>query len=136
MDLSAHVSFDGRCEEAFKYYETHLGGKTEMMMTHAGTPAEGHVPAEWKAKIMHGRIRIGDSLLMGVDAPAGRYEQPKGFSISLRVFTAAGAERAYKALSESGTVQMPMQKTFFAERFGMTVDRFGIPWIVVCEQEA
>jgi len=136
MNLTAHVSYNGRCEEAFGYYEKHLGGKIQMMMTHAGTPAESHVPAEWKQKIMHGRIAIGDSLLMGVDAPPGRYEAPKGFSISLRVGSAAEAERSFRALSDNGAVQMPMQQTFFAARFGMTVDQFGIPWIVVCEQEA
>lgn len=133
MNLTAHVTFDGRCDEAFRYYEKHLGAKIERMMTYASTPAEGHMPAEWKAKILHGRVTIGDSLLMAADAPPGRYEAPKGFSISLRVPTAADAERAYGALSEKGTVQMAMQKTFFAERFGMVVDQFGIPWIVACE---
>jgi PhnB protein len=135
MNLSAHVSYNGRCEEAFKYYEKHLGGKILRMMTHAGTPAEGHVPAEWKQKIMHGQIQIDDSILMGVDAPPGRYQPAAGYSVSLNVTTGADAERIYAALSDNGTVQMPMQETFFAVRFGMTVDQFGIPWIVICEKQ-
>jgi PhnB protein len=134
MELRAHVSFNGQCEEAFKFYEQHLGGKIDRMMRFEGTPAAGQAPAEWKNKILHGRIAIGDSLMMGADAPPGRYETPKGLTMSLGVKSAAEAERLFTALSEKGTVQMPLQETFFAVRFGMVVDRFGIPWMVVCEK--
>jgi PhnB protein len=77
---------------------------------------------------------VDNQVLMGSDAPPGRYEAPKGISVSLNVKTPADAERIFNALSENGKVQMPLQQTFWAQRFGMTVDRFGIPWMVNCEQ--
>ena len=107
-----------------------------MMMTHEGSPAAEQVPAQWLKKIMHARMTIGEQVLMGSDAPPDRYEAAKGFSISLTVGTPAEAERIFKALASHGTVQMPLEKTFWAARFGMLVDRFGIPWMVNCEQAA
>jgi PhnB protein len=136
MQANAHVSFSGQCEEAFKYYEKHLGGKIERMMTHEGTPMEGQTPPDWRKKIIHARIRLGDTVLMGVDAPPARYQKPQGFSVTLEVETPAEAERMFGALSDNGTVQMAMQQTFFAAKFGMTFDRFGTPWIVICEKAA
>jgi PhnB protein len=92
------------------------------------------VPAEWRDKIMHARLIVGDKVLMGSDAPPEHYEGTKGFSVSLGVDSMAEAERMFRALAENGTVRMPLQKTFWAEGFGMLVDRFGIPWMVNCEQ--
>ncbi len=131
MQLNAHVAFNGNCEEAFEFYEKHLGGKIEVLMRFEGTPAMGMAPAEFKNKVIHGEISIGDGKLMGADAPPGRYNPPKGISISLGVTSDADAERVFAALSEKGTVTMPLQETFFASRFGMVVDKFGLPWMVV-----
>ena len=136
MQLNAYLLFNGQCEAAFKFYEKCLGGKIEAMMVHAGTPAEQFVPAEWRNKILHARLTVGDAVLMASDAPPGRYEKPKGFSVSVQVKDPAQAERIFKALSEGGTVTMPMEKTFWAERFGMLVDQFAIPWMVNCEPAA
>jgi PhnB protein len=136
MQLNAYLLFNGECEAAFKFYEKSLGGKIEAMMVHTGTPAEQQVPAEWRNKILHARMTVGDAVLMASDAPPGRYEQPKGFSVSIQVKDPAQAERIFKALSEGGTVQMPMEPTFWATRFGMLVDQFGIPWMVNCELPA
>jgi PhnB protein len=136
MQLSPYLTFNGRCEAAFKFYERCLGGKIEAMMTHAGTPAEEHVPSEWRTKILHARLIVGDDVLMGSDAPPDHYEQPKGFSVSLQIKDPEAAERIFHALAENGTVQMPLQQTFWAARFGMLVDRFGIPWMVNCDQAA
>jgi PhnB protein len=133
MQLNPYLTFKGQCEEAFKFYEKSLGGKITAMFPHAGTPAEQHVPPEWRSKIMHASLTIDNQVLMGSDAPPGRYEQPQGVSVSLNVKTPADAERIFKALSENGKVTMPLQQTFWAARFGMTVDRFGIPWMVNCE---
>jgi PhnB protein len=131
--VNPHLNFNGNCEEAFRHYEKALGGKIEAMLAHEGTEAEQHVPAEWRKKIIHARMKVGDTLLMGADAPPGRYSEPKGFAVSLLVKTPQEADRAFHALSEKGTVQMPIAKTFFSERFGMVVDRFGIPWMVNCD---
>jgi PhnB protein len=136
MRSNPYLYFDGRCEAAFNFYEKILGGKIQMMMQHEGTPAAEHVPAEWRKKIMHARMAVGDQVLMGSDAPPDRYHKPQGFSIALQVETAAEADRIFQALSEGGRVTMPIQETFWAIRFGMLVDQFGIPWMVDCEKPA
>ena len=92
-----------------------------------------HVPAGWSDKVMHGNLTIGDQALMGADAPPGRYEEPKGISLSLHIKSVADAERIFDELAEGGRVVMPLEKTFWAARFGMLVDRFGIPWMINCE---
>jgi PhnB protein len=136
MKVNPYLMFDGRCEEAFKFYEKCLGAKIEAMLPHEGSPAEGHVPPEWNKKILHARMKIGDTVLMGSDSPPGRQEQPKGFSVTLHADTPAEAERVYAALAEKGTIGMPMNQTFFAARFGMLVDQFGTPWMIICEKAA
>jgi PhnB protein len=104
------------------------------MIPHEGTPAETNVPAEWRKKIMHARMTIGDSILMGGDPPPAYYHQPKGFSINIALKDPAEAERIFKALSEGGSVTMPFGETFWALRFGMSSDRFGIPWMINVER--
>ena len=136
MHLHTYLVFKGQCEEAFRFYERCLGGKIEMMMTHGEAPTAEQVPPEWRSKVMHTRLVVGDQALMGSDAPPAHYEEPKGFSVSLGVDDAAEAERIFHALAESGTVRMPLQETFWALRFGMLVDRFGIPWMINCERPA
>ena len=133
MQLNPYLTFNGQCEEAFKFYAQCLGGKIEAMMTHKGTPAEAHVPAEWAGKIMHARMTIGDAVLMGSDAPPSHFRPPAGFSVSLQMKDLAEANRVFGTLGAGGTVQMPFEKTFWARGFGMLVDRFGTPWMVNCE---
>ena len=136
MQLNPYLTFNGRCEEAFRFYEKVLGGKIEAMMSHAGSPMEQQVPPEWRSKIMHTRLRLGDEVLMASDAPPDRYQPMQGFSVTLAIEDPAEADRVFHALSERGTVQMPIQKTFWALRFGMFVDQFGTPWMINCEQAA
>jgi PhnB protein len=134
--LNPYLHFNGQCEEAFNFYAKVLGGEIVTMMPHKGTPAEEHVPAKWRNKIIHARLMVGDKLLMASDAPPDRFDQPKGFSVTVGVDTAAEAERIYNTFAEGGTVRMPMEETFFAERFGMVTDRFGTPWMILCEKKA
>ena len=134
MRLNAYLFFNGQCQAAFKFYEQCLGGKIDAMLTHAGTPAEKQVPAEWRDKIIHARLTIGNSVLMGSDAPPDHQEGTQGFSVNIALGDPAEAERIFHALAANGTVRMPIQKTFWAERFGMLVDQFGIPWMVNCDQ--
>lgn len=136
MQIHPYLLFKGDCEQAFQYYEKALGGKIEAMIRHEGTPAEAHVSPEWRRKIMHARLTVGDQALMGSDAPLERFERPQGFSVSLQVKSPAEAERVFNSLAEGGTVRMPIQQTFWSARFGMLVDRFGIPWMINCEQAA
>jgi len=133
MQLIPYLTFNGQCEAAFKFYERCLGGKIAAMLPHAGTPAEEYVPADWRDKILHARLIVGDEVLMGSDAPPDRYQKPKGFSVSLQIKDPAEAERIFHALAEKGSVQMPLEQTFWAARFGTLVDQFGIPWMVNCE---
>lgn len=133
MDLNAYLHFNGNCDEAFKFYERALGGKIEMRSTFGESPMADQMPA-MKDRIVHMRIRIGDQLLMGSDSPPERYSPPQGFSLSLGTKTPEEAEKMFAALSAGGQVHMPMAESFFAKRFGMLVDKFGIPWMVVCQQ--
>jgi PhnB protein len=105
-------------------------------MTFGDSPMSQQMPADWRNKVMHARMTVGDTVLMGSDSPHDRYEAPKGFSLSIGVKDPAEAERIYNALSEGGKIEMPLQKTFWAAKFGMVVDRFGIPWMINCEQPA
>jgi PhnB protein len=136
MKLDTYLLFNGDCEAAFKFYERVLGGKIEIMMPHAGSPMEKQTPPEWLNKILHARLSVGDQILMGSDAPPEHYQKPQGFSVSIMIDDPAQGERIFNALAESGKVTMPYQKTFWAERFGMLVDRFGIAWMVNCEKAA
>jgi PhnB protein len=129
-----YVTFNGQCEAAFKFYETALGGKIVAMLRHGDMPMGGEVPPESKNHILHARLMVGDKVLMGSDAPTGRYEGVKGFYVSLSIQEPAEAERLYKALSEGGAVHMPIQETFWARRFAMFADKFGIPWMINCEK--
>jgi PhnB protein len=132
MQISPYLHFNGNCQEAFQFYERVLGGKIEALIPHAGTPAEAHVPPEWKDKIMHARLNTQGQALMASDTPPGRYNKPQGFSVTLDIKDIAEAERIYAALAENGNVTMPLQQTFWAARFAMFFDRFGIPWMINC----
>jgi PhnB protein len=132
MNIDPYLLFNGNCEAAFKFYEKVLGGKIDAMMPHEGSPMAGHVSAEWQKKIMHARLLIGDKVLMGSDAPPDRYEPMKGFSVTIGIDKPAEAEHIFNALAEKGTVKMALEKTFWAERFGMLVDQFGTPWMINC----
>jgi len=134
MHLNPYLSFNGQCEAAFKFYERCLGGKIECMMTYESRPGEYPVPPEWDKKILHATLKVGDQALMGADVPAGRYQKTQGFSLTLGLKDQAEAERIFKELAEEGTVEMALQETFWAVRFGVLVDRFGIPWTINCER--
>jgi PhnB protein len=133
MQMTTYLSFNGQCEAAFKLYEEQLGGKLGPIFRYAGSPMANQVPADWQDKIMHGSLTVGEQVLMGGDVAPDRYEAPRGFSLSLQTPDAAEAERVFHALAKDGKVTMPLEKTFWAERFGMLVDRFGIPWLINCE---
>lgn len=133
MKLNPYLSFNDECKAAFKFYEQCLGGKIDTMMTYGESPMADQTPTDKLDKIMHASLIVGDTVLMGSDAPPGFLEKPQGFSVSL-VFTAPEeAERIFNALAENGTVRMPIQETFWSPRFGMLTDRFGIPWMINCE---
>ncbi len=135
MQINPYLLFSGQCEEAFRFYEELLGGKIQVMKTYEETPAGGQAPANWHKKILHARMAIGSQILMGSDPPPGREPRPQGFSVSISVDEPAEAERIFHGLAAGATVAMPIQETFWAKRFGMLTDRFGIPWMINCEAE-
>lgn len=136
MQLNPYLSFNGQCEAAFKFYEQCFGGKIEYLMTYESKSVEYPVPSEWREKILHATLAVGDQVLMGADALPDQYQKPQGFSLTLGLKDEAEAERIFNALAEKGTVEMALQETFWAVRFGVLVDRFGIPWTVNCERAA
>jgi PhnB protein len=133
MQMNAYLSFHGDCEAAFGFYAEHLGGRIGEIFRYAGSPMADQVPADWQDKVMHGSVTIAEHVLMGGDVAPDRYEKPQGFSLSLQIRSTTEAERVFRALAEEGMVLMPLEKTFWAARFGMIVDRFGVPWMINCE---
>src|SRR5271165_261312 len=101
MQLNPYLNFNGQCEAAFKFYEQCLGGKIVTMVTYAGTPVADQVPPEWRNKILHATLMVGDEVLMGCDTPPGRYHEPKGFSVTLGLKDPAEAERIFNVLAEN-----------------------------------
>ena len=134
MTISPHLYFNGQCEEAFKFYAKLLNGQIVTMITYSGSPAQSHVPEQWRNKILHAALSIAGQTIMAADAPPDRYQLPQGFSVGLHVPNSGEAERIFKALSENGSAQMPLQKTFWSPAFAMLTDRFGIPWMINTEQ--
>ncbi|HEX7137766.1 MAG TPA: VOC family protein [Vicinamibacterales bacterium] len=130
--MHTYVNFAGKCAEAFRFYEKHLGGTIGMMMTHGQAPDQSKVDPSWKDAVLHARISVGGAELLGADIPNA---QPmRSAYLSLSVDGDGEAERIYAALAESGEVFMPIQETFFATRFAQVRDRFGINWMILHER--
>ena len=133
MKLLTYVNYAGKCAEAFQFYEKNLGGKIVMMMKHGESPQPNpNVPADWKDAILHARIDIGGTSLLGADIP--NVEPMKSAYLSLMLDSIEEAERVYAVLSEGGQVFMPIQETFFAFRFAMLRDKFGAAWMLLKER--
>jgi PhnB protein len=133
MQMNPYLSFNGDCETAFRHYAQCLGGRLGELFRYGGSPMADQAPTGWDDKIMHGSVAIGGQVLMGADVAPDQYEAPKGFSLSLQIKDTADAERVFCELSNGGQVLMPLERTFWADRFGMLVDRFGVPWMINCE---
>ena len=132
MRLIPHLTFAGQCESAFKFYERVLGGNIVTMLTYGNSPLAEQVPLEWREKIVHASLMVGEAELIGADALPGQQERPQGFFVLLEMAGPARAEQVFGALAENGVVQMPLHKTFWSPAFGVLVDQFGIPWEISC----
>jgi PhnB protein len=136
MQFAPYLNFNGNCRQAFAYYQKHLGGEIPMTLTYGETPGEPN-PAfndETRKLIAHTRLVIGDFAILGSDNPPTMSSSMVNDVVTVCFYApdAAEAERVFKALSDKGEVRMPLQQTFFAHRFGMTSDQFGIRWMVNC----
>jgi PhnB protein len=130
MKMNVHLNFSGNCGEAFAFYQKVFGTPAPFAMTYGQAPAGAPVPPEWSSKIMHTSIPLGGGQLMGCDAPPDRSTPLGGFQISVESSDQAEVQRIYDGLKEGGTVQMPIQKTFWSPLFGMCTDKFGVAWMV------
>jgi len=134
MNVNAYLNFPGTCEEAFNFYAKCLGSQIVAMIRSSDTPMKDKIPADRQAKIMHARMIIGGTVLMGSDAPPDHFKPAQGLTVCLNVAEAAEAERVFHALAEGGKVEMAIQETFWANRFGTFTDKYGTPWMVNCEK--
>jgi len=130
--LSPHVTFNGQCREAFQFYAQLFGGVTGTMLSWADSPMADQVPENRRGEILHASLRLGDRELCGADVAPEQYVRSEGILIILEPADPATAERWFSALAEGGTVEMPLQETFWAARFGVLRDRFGVPWEINC----
>ena len=128
MRLDIYVNYRGKCEDAFRFYEQHLGGKVSGIVRHGEQP-NPDIPADWKDKVLHARMAIAGTTLMGADIPTA--EPMRSAYLSLSVDSEAEAERIYRALADGGEIFMKMEQTPFANRFAMLRDRFGTSWMLL-----
>ena len=134
MKLYTYLNYGGNCEQAFRFYEEHLGGEITMMMTHGQQPNQKDVSPDWKDAILHARMNIGETVLMGADVPPARFQPMRSAYLSLIVSSIDEAERIYAVLSDGGEIFMQMQETFFTFRFAMLRDKFGTSWMILHER--
>jgi PhnB protein len=135
MQVQPYLFFDGRCEEAVEFYRKALGAEVQMLRyKDHPEPQGGMIPPGSENKVMHARLRIGDTSVMASDGRCQGRPSFQGFSLTLTVPNDAEAERLYGVLAEGGQAQMPLTKTFFSSRFGMLADRFGVGWMIIVEQ--
>jgi PhnB protein len=131
MRLNTYLNFGGNCEQAFRFYEEHLGGKITMLMRRAEQPNQADSWPGSEYSIQYASMNIGETELMGSDVSPERFQPMRSVYLSLTVDAAGEAERIYALLSAGGQVFMPMEETFFAVRFGMLRDRFGTSWMIL-----
>jgi PhnB protein len=133
MKLYTQLNFGGNCEEAFRFYEKNLGGKVLMMMRQDQAPG-GNATGDAGEAIVHARLGIGDTVLIGNDVPPSVFEKIRSVYIYLSVDSSEEAERVYKLLAKDGQVYMQLEETFFATRFSQLRDRFGVSWSIIHER--
>ncbi len=130
MKVSLHLTFAGQCEEAFRFYESSGIGKIDLMLKYGDSPQRDSTPAEILDKIVHAGLVVDDYVIAGADVPDA--QPPQGFYVLLEIADPAEADRIFGLLATGGIVKMALQETFWAKRFGVVVDRFGVPWEVNC----
>jgi PhnB protein len=135
MKINTYLNYGGNCREAFEFYAEHLGGRITMLMTHGEQPGGADVPAERKNDVLHARIEVGDTVIMGADMPPGRYQPMRSAYLSLSAESSEEADRIYALLTDRGEIFMAIEETFFAHRFAMFRDRFGTSWMLLHERD-
>src|SRR4051812_24786529 len=132
MKLHTYLNYGGNCEQAFRFYEQHLGGRITMLVRHRQGPNQEQVPAEWGEAVLHARISLGDAELSGADVPPDRFQPMRSAYLTLTIDSLEETERIHALLVDGGQTFMALQETFFAFRFAMLRDRFGTSWMLLC----
>jgi PhnB protein len=138
MNVQPYVFFDGKCEEALEFYKSAIGAKVDMMMRYKEAPADQQAqmsPGSMN-KVMHAAFKVGDTQILASDGECGGKPNFQGFSLTINAANDAEADKLFAALGKGGKVTMPMSETFFASRFGMLADKFGVNWMVLAEKKA
>jgi PhnB protein len=133
VKLYTYLNYGGNCREAFEFYAKHLGGTIEMLTTHGEAPGPAQGPADWKDKVLHARLDLGETKVLAADVPPDRFQPMRSAYLTLMLDDEQQAESVYALLSENGQIFMKMEETFFAKRFAMLRDRFGTSWMLLCE---
>ena len=136
MKLYTYLNYGGNCRQAFEFYAEHLGGRITSLTTHGEQPGASNVPADWRHAVLHARIELGDTVVMGADIPPDRFQPMRSAYLTLMLDSVEDAERIYALLTDGGQIFMPMEETFFAHRFAMLRDRFGTSWMLLHERSA
>jgi PhnB protein len=131
LQLHTYLNYGGNCEQAFRFYAEHLGGTITMLTRHGEAPHGQHVPADWANAVLHARMTLGGTTLLGADIPPDRFQPIRSAYLSLTLESVAEAERVFALLADGGQIFMPMEETFFATRFAMLRDRFGTSWMLM-----
>ena len=134
MKLYTYLNYGGNCRQAFEFYAQHLGGKITSIALHGEIPNPEQAIPNWGDKVVHARIELGETTLMGADIPPDHFQPMRSAYLSLLVDSNEEADRIYKLLTENGEIFMPMEETFFAHRFAMFRDRFGTSWMLLHER--
>jgi PhnB protein len=134
MKLYTYLNYGGNCRQAFEFYEKHLGGKITQLATHGDQPEAGSVPSNWKDAVLHARLDIGGTTVLGADIPPDRFQPMRSAYLTLMLDSVGEAERIYALLTEGGQIFMKMEETFFARRFAMLRDKFGTSWMLLNER--
>jgi PhnB protein len=135
MQVQPYIFFDGRCDEALEFYKKAIDAKVDMLMRFKDAPDQSMVKPESRDKVMHAAVHLGDTQVLMSDGHCQGKANFQGFSLAITAADIAEGERRFNALAEGGQVQMPMAETFFASRFGMVADKFGVGWMVLVEKQ-
>ena len=135
MKLSFHANFDGRCAEAFEFYQKHLGAIAGPLLTYQDSPASAAVPEAWQDKVVHGSISFDSFELAGTDLLPEDYKAPQGFCLLIRIPCKDTVKSLFDVFKKGGEVVMAPQETFWSPCYAIVTDRFGIPWKFNCVPE-
>jgi PhnB protein len=136
VKLHTYLNYGGNCRQAFEFYVEHLGGRITMLTTHGEQPGADSVPPDWRDAVLHARLELGETILLGADVPPDRFQPMRSAYLALMLDSSEEAERIYALLAEGGQIFMPIAETFFARRFAMLRDRFGTSWMLLHEGRA